>query len=62
MAFVIIFLQELIQGKGVFDGIREGDAINIALLAVTGVTVLGFTAFLALKGPDDYVKKGMNSK
>ena len=31
--------------------------MNWISLGITGVSVVGLTAFLALKGPDDYVKK-----
>jgi hypothetical protein len=54
MAFVLTFLQELIQGKGVFQGIAEGNQINYAFLALFGVSTFGLTAFLAIKGDDDY--------
>lgn len=57
MAFVVVFLQELVQGKGVIQGIQDGDAINLAMLAVTVVLTLGWTAFLAIQGDDDYVKR-----
>lgn len=55
MAFVLVFLQELIQGKGVIDGIKEGDAANIAGLGLFALTTLGLTGFLALKGKYNYV-------
>ena len=54
MAFVLTFLQELIQGKGVFQGIAEGDPINNVFFGVALVSTLGLTAFLAIKGNDDY--------
>ena len=57
MAFVVIFLQELIQGKGVIEGVRQGDALNLAFAGVTFVAVAGLTAILALQGDDDYVSK-----
>eukprot|EP00542_Grammatophora_oceanica_P014305 CAMPEP_0194044214 /NCGR_PEP_ID=MMETSP0009_2-20130614/15713_1 /TAXON_ID=210454 /ORGANISM="Grammatophora oceanica, Strain CCMP 410" /LENGTH=155 /DNA_ID=CAMNT_0038688667 /DNA_START=93 /DNA_END=560 /DNA_ORIENTATION=- len=50
IAFVITFLQELIQGKGVIQGIQEGDPINLAMLGLAVVSTVGFTAFLASKG------------
>jgi hypothetical protein len=59
MAFVFTFLQELIQGKGVIQGLQEGDALNIAILGASVVTVVGLTAFLAIKGVDDYTKKDL---
>jgi hypothetical protein len=57
MAFTLTFLQELIQGKGVFKGIEEGNPINLAVLALAGVSTLGLTVFLAIKGDDDYTKE-----
>jgi len=57
MAFVVIFLQELIQGKGVIQSVQEGNALNVAALGVTAATVVGLAAFLAIQGDDDYTKK-----
>jgi hypothetical protein len=59
MAFVIVFLQELIQGKGVIEGLREGDLVNVAGVALFAVSALGLTAWLALKGDDDFVKRDL---
>lgn len=59
MAFVIVFLQELIQGKGVFEGLAQGDPVNTAFLGVFGVSLFGLTAWLAIQGDDDFVAKGM---
>ena len=55
MAFVFIFLQELISGKGVIQGIAEGDPINLATAGLFALTMAGLTGFLALKGAEDYV-------
>jgi hypothetical protein len=57
MAFLIVFLQELIQGKGVIQGFRDGDFVNVAGVGAFAISVVGLTAFLALKGSDDYTKK-----
>jgi hypothetical protein len=62
MGFVLVFLQELIQGKGVIQGIQEGDPIDLACLAAAGVTILGFTVFLAIKGDDDYVSRDLGRR
>lgn len=59
MAFSFVFLQELIQGKGVVQGVQEGDPVNLATLAATGVIVVGLTGWLALQGDDDYVTRDM---
>jgi hypothetical protein len=57
MAFVVVVLQELIQGKGVCQGLQEGDPINIAIAGVFVVSIGALTAYLAFKGDDDYVTR-----
>lgn len=57
MAFVLVFVQEIVQGKGVIQGVSEGDPVNLAALGLTLASVAGLTAILALKGDNDYVKK-----
>mmetsp|Transcript_17143 Transcript_17143/g.27799 ORF Transcript_17143/g.27799 Transcript_17143/m.27799 type:complete len:146 (+) Transcript_17143:90-527(+) len=57
VAFVWVFLQELITGKGIFKGLEEGDAFFIANAAAFGLTVVGLTAWLAIQGTDDYTKE-----
>ena len=59
MAFVFVFLQEIIQGKGVIKGLQEGDPVNIAGLALFVASTLGLTVFLAIKGDDDFVKRDL---
>jgi hypothetical protein len=54
MAFTVIFLQELITGKGVIEGIQNGDIVNLAFLGVAVVSTVGLTAFLASKGTEEY--------
>lgn len=54
MAFTVIFLQELFTGKGVIDGIQNGNIVNLAFLGVTVISVVGLTAFLASKGSEEY--------
>merc|ERR1712127_877190 len=54
MGFTIVLLQELITGKGVIQGIQDGDFINYAFLGLAGVSVIGLTIFLAIKGSDTY--------
>jgi hypothetical protein len=56
MAFTWIFLQELITGKGVVQGIQEGDLFFIANAVVFGVLLAGLTGFLALQGSNDYTR------
>lgn len=56
MAFVWVFLQELITGKGVFKGIEEGDLFFVANLGLAVLSMVGLTAWLAIKGDDDYTK------
>ena len=62
MAFLIVFLQELIFGKGVVQGITEGDPIYIAFAVLFFVSVGGLTLFLAIKGPDNYVDRDLGRK
>ena len=59
MAFVIIFIQELIQGKGVIQGIQNGEIINTVSLGAAVVSVVALSAVLALKGADDYTKNDL---
>lgn len=56
MAFVWVVLQELITGKGIFKGLEEGDFFFIANAGLFGVTVVGLTAWLAIKGDNDYTQ------
>lgn len=57
MAFVWIFLQELVTGKGVIQGIQEGDWFFLANAGLFGVSVLALTVWLAIKGENDYTKE-----
>ena len=59
MAFVWIFLQELVTGKGVIQGINEGNNFFIANAGLFGLAVVGLTGFLALKGDNDYTLDDM---
>jgi hypothetical protein len=56
VAFVWIFFQELITGKGVIKGIDEGNWFFLLNAGVFGIGVLGLTGWLAIKGEDDYTK------
>jgi hypothetical protein len=62
MAFVFVFLQEAIFGKGIVQGITEGDPIYIACLASFFASVGGLTIFLAIKGADNYVDNDLGRK
>ena len=62
MAFTVVIVQELVTGKGVIEGIQEGNAVNMAFMAATVASILGITAILALKGSDNYVDKGLGRK
>mmetsp|Transcript_47308 Transcript_47308/g.47759 ORF Transcript_47308/g.47759 Transcript_47308/m.47759 type:complete len:162 (-) Transcript_47308:614-1099(-) len=57
MAFVIIFLQELITGKGCIKGLQDGDLFSIVLLGMTGLTVTGLTIWLGIRGYDEDIGK-----
>lgn len=56
MAFVWIFLQELVTGKGVLQGIDEGNWFFLFNAGLFGVIVVGLTGWLAIQGDDDYTK------
>lgn len=62
MAFVFVVLQELIQGKGVIEGVQQGDPINLACLGAFGLSVLGLTVWLAIKGDDDFVARELEKE
>ena len=52
MAFVIVLLQEAITGKGVIQAVQDGDAIGYAFLALAGLSTVGLTIWLAIKGDE----------
>lgn len=54
MAFVFVLVQELVTGKGVIQGVQEGDALNVACLGVAVLSTVGLTAWLAIQGTDEY--------
>ena len=62
MAFTFVFLQELIFGKGVVQGLTESDPIFIACAVLFFVSVGGLGLFLAIKGPDNYVDRDLGRK
>lgn len=55
MCFVVVVLQELITGKGVIQGLQEGNPINIAMLGLTGFSGIALTVWLAIKGKDTFI-------
>ena len=62
MAFIFVVLQELIFGKGVVQGLTDGDPIYIACAVLFFASVGGLTLFLAIKGPDNYVDNDLGRK
>jgi SNF family Na+-dependent transporter len=62
MCFIAVVLQEVVTGKGVIQGISEGDAFSVACLVVTLVVIGALTAFLAIKGADNYVDEDLGRK
>lgn len=62
MSFIFVLLQEIITGKGVVQGIQDGDPFSMGCAVATVVSILGLTAFLALKGSDDYVDHELGRK
>lgn len=55
MAFVVVLLQEAVTGKGVVASVQDGDALGYAFLALAGVSTLGLTLWLAIKGDESDV-------
>mmetsp|Transcript_24337 Transcript_24337/g.38377 ORF Transcript_24337/g.38377 Transcript_24337/m.38377 type:complete len:148 (-) Transcript_24337:207-650(-) len=55
MAFVVVLLQEAITGKGVVAAIQDGDAVGYAFLGLAGVSTLGLTIWLAIKGDESEI-------
>eukprot|EP00591_Stephanopyxis_turris_P003674 CAMPEP_0195525328 /NCGR_PEP_ID=MMETSP0794_2-20130614/25738_1 /TAXON_ID=515487 /ORGANISM="Stephanopyxis turris, Strain CCMP 815" /LENGTH=150 /DNA_ID=CAMNT_0040655771 /DNA_START=90 /DNA_END=542 /DNA_ORIENTATION=+ len=53
MGFVVILLQELITGKGVIQGLQDGDAFSFIMVGATVLSVAGLTGWLAYKGKED---------
>jgi hypothetical protein len=62
MCFVFVLIQELIQGKGVVEGLQQGDPLNLACAGIAVLSIVGLTGFLALKGSDDYVDRELESR
>jgi hypothetical protein len=56
MAFVWVFLQELITGKGCIQGLQEGDMFCLVNAGLFGVSLLSLVVWLAIKGANDYTK------
>lgn len=54
MAFILIFLQELIQGHGVVEGLRDGNFVDYSFLGFFAISTAGLTAWLALQGDDEF--------
>lgn len=54
MAFVFVFLQELITGQGVIQGIQEGNPFNLACFGLAILSTVGLTAWLAIQGTEEY--------
>ena len=54
MAFIFVFAQELITGKGVIQGLQEGNTLNIACLGLAVLSTVGLTAWLAIQGTEEY--------
>lgn len=56
MAFTTVLLQELITGKGVIASIQDGDALGLAFVGLAGVSTVGLTIWLAIRGDESEVK------
>ena len=53
MAFTITLLQELITGKGVIQGLQDGNPVNIAFCGGAVLSTIALTIFLAIKGKEN---------
>uniref|UniRef100_A0A7S2HJ30 Uncharacterized protein n=1 Tax=Helicotheca tamesis TaxID=374047 RepID=A0A7S2HJ30_9STRA len=53
MGFTVVLLQELITGKGVIQGLQDGDFVNVAFLAAAAGSVVLLTIWLAIQGKED---------
>jgi hypothetical protein len=62
MSFVAVLLQEAITGKGVIQGISEGEPFYVACFIFTMMSIGGLSLFLAFKGADNYVDKDLGRK
>ena len=55
MGFTVVLIQELITGQGVIQGLQEGNVFNLAMVGLTGASVLGISVYLTIKGKTDFV-------
>lgn len=62
MAFVVVFIQELVQGQGVIQGIQQGNALNYVAAGLFALTVVGLTGIFAIKGDSSYVDRDLADK
>jgi positive regulator of sigma E activity len=58
MAFTIVFIQELVQGKGVVVGLQEGDPVNQAVLGALEPH-LGFDGLVGHQGQGRLYQTGI---
>jgi hypothetical protein len=49
MAFTVVLLQELLQGKGVIQGIQEGNVVNLVIAGGAILSMVALTIFLAVQ-------------
>ena len=53
MGFTIVLLQEFVTGKGVIQGLQDGNIINIFFLGIAVASTVGLSVFLAFKGKEN---------
>ena len=53
MGFTIVLLQEFVTGKGVIQGLQDGNVINIFFLGIAVASTVGLSVFLAFKGKEN---------
>jgi len=51
----VILFQELITGKGVIEGLKDGDFANFVFLGGFLVSVVGLTIYLAAVGEESTI-------
>lgn len=62
IAFVMIFGQELLQGKGIFQGISEKDPFNIGALVISTIAIVSTTTYFFTELVEEVPQFGFNPK
>eukprot|EP00559_Dactyliosolen_fragilissimus_P003592 CAMPEP_0184862856 /NCGR_PEP_ID=MMETSP0580-20130426/8115_1 /TAXON_ID=1118495 /ORGANISM="Dactyliosolen fragilissimus" /LENGTH=142 /DNA_ID=CAMNT_0027360869 /DNA_START=22 /DNA_END=450 /DNA_ORIENTATION=+ len=59
VGFTIVLIQELVTGKGVTQGLQDGDPFSYVMLGVTAASILGLTVWLIIQGKDSDIPTEM---